>query len=218
MATRALRRRSRWTATRVFVPLVCAICTVAPARGAAQAVEGSAPLWTVRTRAVMSGSSNHSDPAGYKVYSGIGVEAGVARQLGSAFAVEFTARTESREVDVNLGAPTDTRLGAIELLPLGLMVAWSPRAAEKTLRPYLGAGANLTLCWEKSGALDDTQLSPSVSPAVQLGLDVALSWVLALNLEVKWNLLRTDVTERGARLARLEIDPLTLGLGVAIRL
>jgi outer membrane protein len=98
------------------------------------------------------------------------------------------------------------------------MVAWSPRGAEKTVRPYVGAGVNLTLCWEKSGALDDTQLSPSVSPAVQLGLDVALSRLLALNVDVRWNLLRTDGMERGARLARLEIDPLTLGLGVAIRL
>ena len=174
------------------------------------------PTWTLRTRAFMSGSSTHSDPAGYKVYSGIGVEAGVARQLGRALALELTLRTESREVDVDSGTGTDTRLGSLELLPISLMVQYFPLTG--AFRPYVGAGVNLTVCWEKSGALDDTQVSPSVGPALQAGLDVALSQALFLNVDVRWNLLRMDLTAQATKVATLEIDPLTLGLGLGVRL
>ncbi|HET9599579.1 MAG TPA: OmpW family outer membrane protein [Anaeromyxobacteraceae bacterium] len=172
--------------------------------------------WTLRTRAVMSGSSTHSDPAGYKIYSGIGVEAGVARQLSRAFALELTMRTESREIDVDSGTGTDTRLGSLELLPISLMVQYFPLAG--TFRPYAGAGVNLTVCWEKSGALDGTQVSPSVGPVLQAGVDVALSSALFLNLDLRWNLLRTDVSAQGTKVATLEIDPLTLGVGLGVRL
>jgi outer membrane protein W len=74
------------------------------------------------------------------------------------------------------------------------------------------------LCWEESGGLDDAQLSPSIAPALEVGLDVALSAAIALNVDVRWNALRTDVTSGGARLSTLAIDPLTLALGVAVRL
>lgn len=165
----------------------------------------------------MSGSGGHSDPAGYKVYSGIGVEAAVSREVSRLFAVELTVRTESREIDVDQGTGSDARLGSIELVPLTLTLAYFPPLGG-TFRPYLGAGVNLTMCWEKSGSLDNTQLSPSVGPALQVGLDIALSPVLFFNADVKWNLLRTDISDGGAKVAALKIDPLTLGVGIGVRL
>ena len=163
----------------------------------------------------MSGSSTHSDPAGYKVYSGIGLEAAVDHRIHGFLGVELTIRTESREVDVNRGAPVDTRLGSLELLPISLIVQAFPW--DGTFRPYLGAGINLTVCWEKSGALDNTQVTPSIGPVVQLGLDVALSAAFFLNADIRWNLLRTDVKDQGS-VTSLTIDPLTLGVGVGVRL
>jgi hypothetical protein len=73
----------------VATVLLAALCAAAPAARAAALLPGDAAAaaprpWTLRTRAVMSGSSTHSDPAGYKVYSGIGVEAAVARELTRA--------------------------------------------------------------------------------------------------------------------------------------
>jgi outer membrane protein len=218
----AVRRPAARGAVRAVATAVLAFVSsaVPVSRAAAlpsdDAVSVPPHAWMLRTRAVMSGSSTHSEPAGYKVYSGIGVEAGIARELTRSLAVEFTIRTESREVDVDRGTGADTRLGSLELLPLSLMVDWSPLAG--TFRPYVGAGINLTTCWEKSGALDDTQVSPSVSPAVQAGVDIALSSVLFLNMDARWNLLRTDLSERGTKLATLRIDPLTLGLGIGARL
>jgi len=215
---RGERRRAGKLAPAALLAILGATAPLGRARAlpADEAAAMGDRAWTLRTRAVMSGSSTHSEPAGYKVYSGIGVEAGVARQLSRAFALELAMRTESREVDVDSGTGTDTRLGSLELLPISLMVQYSPLAG--AFRPYVGAGVNLTVCWEKSGALDDTQVSPSVGPAVQAGIDVALSSVLFLNLDVKWNLLRTDVSAQGTNVATLEIDPLTLGLGLGVRL
>jgi outer membrane protein W len=216
------RRPARRGAGKLAAATILAIlgATAPLRRAAALPADEPAPIaqqaWTLRTRAFMSGSSTHSDPAGYTVYSGIGVEAGVARQLGRALALELALRTESREVDVASGTGTDTRLGSLELLPIFLTVQYSPLAG--AFRPYAGAGVNLTVCWEKSGALDDTQVSPSVGPALQAGLDVALSQTLYLNVDVKWNLLRMNITAQGTKLATLEVDPLTLGLGVGVRL
>lgn len=187
------------------------------AGGAARAADAEPGAWTFRARAVLSGSSTHSEPAGYKVYSGVALEAAVARALGPLFSLELAARTESREVDVNRGTAQDTRLGSLELLPLALVLDVRPWSGE-VLRPYAGAGLALALFWEKSGALDDTQASPGFGPLARVGLDLALSPSFALNLEVRWNLLRTDVDQAGARLATLRIDPLTLAAGLALRL
>jgi outer membrane protein len=204
MTGRALRRG-----------LLVALCA-GPIAAASAAEPDVAPpgSWMLRTRAVMSGSSTHSDPAGYN--SGLGVEAAVARHVSRRLAVELTMRTESRELDVDRGTGTDVRLGSLELLPLSLMLDWVP--LDGTFRPYVGAGINVTLCWEKSGALDDTGVSPGIGPAVQVGLDIALTSALSVNLDLRWNLLRTDLSERGARVATLEIDPLTLGVGLGVRL
>jgi outer membrane protein len=170
----------------------------------------------LRGRAVLSGSSTHSDPTGFKIYSGITAEVGAARRIGGPFAIELTLRSESREVDRagDPGAP-DVRLGSLELFPIGLAFHYVPWGG--TFQPYLGAGLNLTLCWEKTGALDDTQVSPSIGPMIQAGLDVELTQVLVLNLDLRWNLLRPEVHRAGAKVVTLQIDPLTIGAGVGVR-
>jgi outer membrane protein len=76
---------------------------------------------------------------------------------------------------------------------------------------------NLTVTWEKSGELDSTDLTPSVGPALALGLEVDLSRSVFLNADIRWNTLRTDIEANGARLVRLRLDPLSFGLGVGAR-
>jgi outer membrane protein len=173
--------------------------------------------WSVRTRAVMSGSSDHSEPDGYTVYSGISLEAGVGWAFHRLFGLELTARTESREIDQATGLDgEDMRLGSVELLPVNLFVQFRP-AWWSGVHPYAGAGLNLTVAWEKSGMLDSSDLSPWLGPAVDLGVDVDMGRALFFNLDARWNAYRTDVELDGTRMARLRIDPISLGAGVGAR-
>jgi len=132
--------------------------------------------WTFTTRFVLTGSSDpaQSKPEGYKMYSGIALDAGIQRGLGSKVALDLNFRTESREITLRRGTGGEAPLGSVESLPVSLLLQYRPRAGEK-IRPYLGAGLNLTVVWEKAGALDSTDLSPSIAPVIQLGTDVRLS-------------------------------------------
>ena len=82
------------------------------------------------------------------------------------------------------------------------------------MRPYAGAGVNFTAAWEKSGVLDSTDMAGSVGPALQAGMDVDLASYVLLNIDLAWNTLTAKLTNGGAPLADLKIDPLVLGLGV----
>ena len=124
-------------------------------------------------------------------------------------------RTESREADLVVNG-VQTALGSIELLPLNLFVQFRP--TEGALRPYAGAGLNLTFAWEKTGAFDDTRVSPRWGPALQLGLDIELSRTVMLNLDARWNVYRPEVVRNGARVAGFTVDPLSLGAGLGVRL
>jgi len=163
------------------------------------------------TRGVISGTSDASEPAGYRLLSGIAVEAALAWSFHPYFAFEFDARTESREADLN-NAP----LGSIELLPMNLFVQFRPTTGG--IRPYLGAGLNFTVAWEKTGALDDTRVTPRFGPAAQLGLDIELTERVLLNLDARYHVYRPDVIRDGATVASFKVDPLTLGAGLAVRL
>jgi len=174
--------------------------------------------WSLVTRVLATGSSDEaeSDPAGYKAFSAFTLEAAVRRDLASRVGIELSVRTESRELDffATPGAEA-TRLGSLELLPVNLTLQY--RLAEGQWRPYVGAGLNVTVCWEKSGAVDSSDLSPSLAPALQLGMDIGTSSRASVNLDLRWNPLRTDLELDGARLARLKLDAATLGIGLAFR-
>ncbi len=174
-----------------------------------------APAWYLAARAVLSGSSDHSDPPGYEVYSAITVEGAAGRHLGRWLGVELDARTESHEIDLTQDAGYRS-LGSVEMLPINLLLELRPPWWRR-VHPYLGAGVNVTVTWEKSGELDSTDLTPSVGPAVGLGVDVNLSSALFVNADVRWNLLRTTIEQNGERIAALRIDPLSLGIGLGAR-
>lgn len=113
------------------------------------AVAGQSPdpthPWSLRIRAVISGDSHDSDPAGYRIYSGVALEAAVVRRLTEVASLELSLRTESREVEGPTGGSGDHRLGSLEMLPLTLTGRWHPRRrGEGDLQPYVGAGINFT--------------------------------------------------------------------------
>ncbi|HET7469266.1 MAG TPA: OmpW family outer membrane protein [Gemmatimonadales bacterium] len=183
---------------------------------AAQVRAADDQTWTFTTRVVATGSSDESQPPGYKVYSAFTIEAALRRSLGRLLAAEATVRTESREVDSLVPAGQDRRLGSLELLPMSVLLQLRVPTHGR-VAPYVGAGVNLTVAWEKSGALDSVDMAGSVGPAVQAGADWAVSPRVLLNLDLRWNAFTADLNTGGARLASLKVDPLSLGFGVGFR-
>lgn len=175
--------------------------------------------WQLRLRAVMSGSSDTDEAANYKVYSGLAIEAAICRDLGRTVTVEMALRTESREVEGPTGPSGAEALGSLELFPVSLILQWRPLGTSCAgTQPYAGAGVAASLVWEKSGLLNSIDIPSSVSPALQLGLTRPITSNTALNADVRWNMLRVDLTDLDPAAKKVRIDPLTLGLGVCLRL
>ena len=142
---------------------------------------------------------------------------GLVRRLSEQASLELAFRTESREVEGPAG-DGDHRLGSLELAPISLLVQWRPRGWEAGgFQPFLGAGANVTLSWEASGALDSADIATTIGPALQLGTDYRLSPMVGLNFDVKWNTLTLDIEDFGTTVPSIRIDPLSLGLGIGFR-
>ncbi len=198
---------------RVFVASLLSALLV-PGLGAQE----SAGLWSFRVRAVLTGSSHESEPAGYKIYSGVALSAAIVRHLGDRFSAEVALHTESREVTGPDTGGSSGPLGSLEMIPLSLLVRWHPRGGGGAdLQPYVGVGGSFTPTWEKSGALDSSNLATHVGPAIQLGSDLALSSAVLLNLDVKWNTLSVEIEDFVPTPPSVKIDPLTFGLGLGFR-
>ncbi|MGD8868912.1 MAG: OmpW family outer membrane protein [Gemmatimonadales bacterium] len=206
----------RSSGTIIALTLAGLSVTITPGTASAQDPTPVALPWTFRTNAIVTGNSDRSDPEGYKVYSSIGLQVGLDRALSRPLQLAITLATESREVDVAEETGPDTRLGSLELLPVNLLLQLRPRRGGR-LHPYVGGGLNATFCWEKSGQLDSLDVAPSFGPALQLGLDLDLSSYILLNLDLRWNTLRPEITSAGAETVTLKIDPLTFGIGVGFR-
>lgn len=187
---------------------------------------GSSPLagqtpaggyrWELDTRLLVTGSSHGSEPDGYKMYTAFPIEIALRRTLSRRVRLELGLRNESREVD-KATTPEAVRVGSIEFLPMNLLLQYRLRSAG-TWRPYLGLGVNATVAWEKAGTLDSMNVSPSVGPAVQVGVDIELKDYLALNADFRWNTFETTIEpDGGPTLAKLKVDPSALGFGVAVR-
>jgi outer membrane protein len=197
--------------------LAATVVILLPVPLLAQTAMPADPLWSARTRLQLTGTSDSSDPVGYTVYSGVPIELSLRRDLGRRISVEASAALESREIDtIRAGVSPRLNLGSIQTLPLTLLLQARPWSGGR-FRPYAGAGLNVTMFWEKSGALDSMDLSAGAGLAVQVGTDIALSDVAVFNVDVKWNQLGTDLESGGVKVARLSINPLSLGIGFGFR-
>ena len=125
--------------------------------------------------------------------------------------------TYPQEVDVKSGSTT---LGHVDALPPSLMLQYhfSDLGAFK---PYVGAGLNYTLFTKKSfdvAGLGKVSLDQSSwGLAGQVGFDYFLTKNVALNVDVKYIKMETDVKVDGGKIGKLELSPITAGVGVGYR-
>ena len=200
---------------RTLATLMLVVALAAPATLIAQVAGHAEHPWTIRTRALLVGANAESDPAGLELYSAFTVEADISRRLGRHFAAELILASASHEV-TSMVDGSEVPLGSVELLPPTLLAQYH-FLPDARVHPYLGAGVNVSIFYEKSGDLDALDLATKVAPAAQVGVDVDLSESMLLNFDVKWIWLETTLEDQGVRLAELTIDPFILGVGVGFR-
>ena len=87
--------------------------------------------------------------------------------------------------------------------------------------PYLGAGINYTLFFDKQteGALAGTKLSidNSFGGAVQAGGDIKLGDDWLLGIDIRWIAIKSQARVNGASIGDVKVDPMVYGLTIGKR-
>lgn len=86
-----------------------------------------------------------------------------------------------------------------------------------TLRPYVGAGINYTNFSSVDLPGSFNVKRGSFGWALQAGVDVKLTDKLFLNVDVKKVQIHADVTNAGAAVGTLKVDPVLVGIGIGYR-
>jgi len=183
----------------------------------AQEQDKATSNWTFTTRMLANSKADKTEPEEFEVYSSLNFGVAVKRTVFNNFAAELSLSTESREVDYMESAIKEVSLGALELLPVNLVVQYNVPLKNK-FHPYIGAGLNFTKCWEKSGTLNSNKVTNSFGPALQLGFDLDIAPYLLFNFDIKSVAMSTDVNVDEGRLVKIDMNPLSVGIGLGVRL
>jgi outer membrane protein len=188
---------------------------------AAQSSEGP---WLIRVRALSLTPADKSDAIGslsvpadsITVSSKVFPELDIAYFLTSNIAAELVL-TYPQSHDVELSG---TAIGSFKQLPPTLMLQYHFLPAG-TVRPYIGAGVNLTLLSDVMltvpGVGDLDLEDNSIGWAAQVGADVQLSPGFFLNFDAKKAMIRSDVLLDGSKVSAVEVDPWLLSVGIGRR-
>ncbi len=176
--------------------------------------------WLVRVRAVHLDTADKSDPVG-----GVGASdrLTVSNKTIPDFDISyfFTPNlaaelllTYPQKHDVALDG---NNIGTFKHLPPTLLLQYH-FVNNSPFKPYVGAGVNYTtmskvdLLGGKGGLEHD-----SFGLALQAGVDYAIDKKWSLNFDVKKVQIRSDVFISGAKVSRVKVDPLLVGVGVGYR-
>jgi len=180
--------------------------------------------WLVRVRALSLTTNNGSDeivslgvPANAitvsnKVFPEIDISYFLARRI----ALELVL-TYPQQHDVELSG---TKIGTFKQLPPTLMAQYH-MSPEGTVRPYVGAGINVTFFSDVQldvpsvGKLDLE--SSSMGMAGQFGVDIKLAPMVFLNIDVKKALLSSDVTLGASTISNVRVHPWLASVGLGFR-
>ena len=85
------------------------------------------------------------------------------------------------------------------------------------LKPFVGAGINYTTFFEDRSPLGDLKIDNSWGLAAHLGMDYAISDKGALRMDLRYVDIDSDVKLNGAKIGRVEIDPLVAGVSYVMK-
>lgn len=206
---------------RYVVALLGALTLATAPAAAQQPAEGK---FMVRVRALSLSPADKSDaipslsvPAdAITVSSKIFPEIDVSYFFTKNIAAELVL-TYPQQHDVELSG---TKIGTFKHLPPSLLLQYH-FLPEGKFRPYIGAGANLTLISDVQlavpgvGALDLED--SSVGVVGQLGADFKVGPKHFINLDVKKVTIGSDVLAGGSKVSAVKVDPFLVSIGFGIR-
>lgn len=176
--------------------------------------------WLVRVRAVHLDPADKSDQVG-------GVGASDRLTISSKTIPEFDVSyffTPNIAAELILTYPQrhdvmldGAKIGSFKHLPPTLLLQYH-FVNNSPFKPYLGAGVNYTtmskvdILGGKGGLEHD-----SFGLALQAGVDYAIDKKWSVNFDVKKVQIRSDVFISGAKVSRVKVDPLMVGVGVGYR-
>lgn len=176
--------------------------------------------WLVRVRAVNLNTADKSDPVG-------GVGASDRLTVSDKTIPEFDVSyffTPNLAAELVLTYPQKhnvyldgANIGSFKHLPPSLLAQYH-FTPDAPLKPYVGAGINYTTLSKVrllngQGSLEHD----SVGLVLQAGVDYAVAKQWSLNFDVKKARIRSDVMVGGAKVSRVKVDPLMIGVGVGYR-
>lgn len=113
-----------------------------------------------------------------------------------------------------------SKIGKIKALPPSLLVQYHFTDLG-AFKPYVGAGLNYTIFMSRDSILGGAAQvdKSSIGLAGQVGFDYMFTKNWGLNVDVKYIQMSTDVTLTGSgtKLGKLDLSPITAGVGVSYR-
>lgn len=203
---------------RILLGSALALLSLAPARAASP--------WSVRLGATYLVTADKSDAfsaLGLNFKSGaISTNDKLIPEIDVDYAFTDTLSAElvltvPQTHDVTLAGVG--KLGTFKHLPPTLYLQYraNPGGA---IRPYVGAGINYTLIWDDNISVAGVPLhleNNSVGLAGQAGVDFKVNERWSFNVDVKYAVIRSDVSTNTTRLTQARLDPWLYSVGMRYR-
>lgn len=123
--------------------------------------------------------------------------------------------TWPQNIDIKAGR---SKIGQIQALPPSLLIQYHFTDLG-AFKPYVGAGVNYTHFYKTHNILDGAANVDSDSWGLvgQIGMDYALNKNWSINFDAKYVQMATDVHLGSSNIGKLDLNPVTLGVGVGYR-
>ena len=83
--------------------------------------------------------------------------------------------------------------------------------------PFVGVGVNYTAFFEDSSPLGDLKIKNSWGLAAHLGMDYAITEKAALRMDLRYIDIDSDVYLDGAKIGRVNVDPVVFGVSYVMK-
>lgn len=181
----------------------------------AQVAEGN---WLIRARAVDllfdNGQSKSVKTLDIKAEDRWIPEVDISYFFTKNIAAELVL-TWPQNINIKSGS---TKIGQIQALPPSLLIQYHFTDLG-AFKPYVGAGVNYTHFYKTHNILDGAANVDSDSWGLvgQIGMDYVLNKNWSINVDAKYVQMATDVHLGSTNIGKLDLNPVTLGVGVGYR-
>lgn len=182
--------------------------------------------WLVRARAVYLDWDNQNKDGLQNV--GVGKVEAETRWIPEVDISYFFTKNLAAELvltwpqQVDIKTAALGKIGSVDALPPSLLLQYHFTDLGM-FKPYVGVGLNYTLFTKDSfhssklGGAKVSVDNDSVGVVGQLGADFLIDKNWSVNVDVKYVQMETDVKLNNGKIGKLELNPVTWGIGVGYR-